>query len=203
MSDREIRFAAAPFEVRAADDGSSATVRGYAAVFDQETMIGSYFRERIAPGSFSRAISEGQDVVFLVDHDGQPLARTRSGTLKLEEDERGLKIEAELDSEDPDAFRVIRKMKRGDLDKMSFAMIVRAETWTDESGNVALREIRDVDLFDVSVVTFPAYDGTEIGLRSLEAHRAERTPKATAKADRQLRALAVAEAELKLRRGAK
>jgi len=159
-----------PAEVRADDDGGI-LVEGYAAVFNEETDIGGFFREVIEPGAFSEAIGR-DDVVFLINHDGLPLARTRSGTLMLSEDERGLKISTRLDANDPDVSRITGKMKRGDLDKMSFAFFPEVQEW-DDSGEVPLRTIRKAALHDVSIVTTPAYDGTEIGLRSLEAMRKE------------------------------
>lgn len=169
--DREIR-GFSPAEIRADDNGIR--VSGYAAVFGQETNIGGYFREVIAPGAFSEAIGR-DDVVFLINHDGLPLARTRSGTLTLSQDETGLKMETVLDEKDPDVQSIVGKMKRGDLDKMSFAFVPEVQEW-DETGDLPLRTIRKAQLFDVSIVTTPAYDGTSIGLRSLEAYRAKNTP---------------------------
>ena len=166
---REIR-GGIPAEIRADDDGIR--VSGYAAVFNQEADIGGYFREVIAPGAFKEAIGR-DDVVFVINHEGLPLARTRSGTLKLEEDEHGLRMETTLDPEDPDVKSIVGKMKRGDLDKMSFAFQATVEEW-DESGEIPLRTVKEVNLYDVSIVTAPAYDGTEIGLRSLEQYRKER-----------------------------
>lgn len=159
-----------PAEVRAEADGI--TVEGYAAVFNEIADIGGMFREVIAPGAFTEAIGR-DDVVFLINHDGLPLARTRSGTLELSEDKRGLKMRTVLDPEDPDVKSIAGKMKRGDLDKMSFAFLPEVQEW-DDSGDVPLRTIKKAALYDVSIVTTPAYDGTEIGLRSLEAFRTER-----------------------------
>ena len=164
----EIR-AGIPAEIRADADGIR--VEGYAAVFGQEADIAGMFREVIQRGAFKDAIGR-DDVVFLVNHQGLPLARTRSGTLKLYEDEKGLRIETMLDPEDPDVKSIAGKMKRGDLDKMSFAFRADVQEW-DESEEIPLRTIKQASLYDVSVVTTPAYEGTEIGLRSLEAHRKE------------------------------
>ncbi len=164
------QFLRLPVEVRAAEDGVA--VEGYAAVFNQEADIGGFFREIIEPGAFADAIGR-DDVVFLIDHEGLPLARTRSGTLELSEDDHGLKMRSVLDAGDPDVARITGKMKRGDLDKMSFAFWPDVEEW-DETGDVPLRTIRKARLHDVSIVTSPAYDGTEIGLRGaevLERHR--------------------------------
>jgi HK97 family phage prohead protease len=172
---REIR-SGIPAEIRADADGVK--VEGYAAVFGQETNIGGYFREVIEKGAFSEAIGR-DDVVFLINHEGLPLARTRSGTLTLTEDDHGLKMATTLDPEDPDVKSIVGKMKRGDLDKMSFAFIPEVQEW-DESGDVPLRTIKRASLHDVSIVTTPAYDGTEIGLRCLEAHRKARNYQAAA-----------------------
>lgn len=162
----EVR-AGVPAEIRADDDGIR--VAGYAAVFNQEVDIGGMFREVIEAGAFRAAIGR-DDVVFLVNHDGLPLARTRSGTLKLSEDDKGLRIETTLDPEDPDVKSIVGKMKRGDLDKMSFAFWPVRQEW-DDSKDPPLRTIKEASLHDVSIVTTPAYEGTDIGLRSLEQHR--------------------------------
>lgn len=169
----EIR-AGLPVEVRADGDGPI-RVAGYAAVFNERTDIAGVYQEVIAPGAFADAIGR-DDVVFLVNHDGLPLARTRSGTLKLREDEKGLFMESELDPDDPDVRAIVPKMRRGDLDKMSFAFRAEKEQW-DETGDIPVRTLMKVTLRDVSVVTSPAYDGTEIGLRSLDAYRKSKAPK--------------------------
>ena len=192
---REVR-GGIPAEIRADDDGIR--VSGYAAVFNQETDIGGAFREVIAPGAFKDAIGR-DDVVFLINHEGLPLARTRSGTLRLEEDEHGLRMETVLDPDDPDVKSVVSKMKRGDLDKMSFAFWPTVQEW-DDSGDIPLRTIREVVLYDVSIVTTPAYDGTEIALRSLEQARKERRRKNFAAAA--LRILLRKHLDLKVRRTA-
>lgn len=163
----EIRAAKSPAKVEA--DGETIKVSGYAAVFNQETNIGGMFREQIAPGAFKEAIGR-DDVVFVINHEGLPLARTRSGTLTLREDDHGLYMETELDSLDPDVQSIVPKMKRGDLDKMSFAFLPSKQEW-DESGDMPLRTVKEAELFDVSIVTTPAYEGTDIGLRSLEKYR--------------------------------
>lgn len=167
MKDKREFRAGVPAEIRADDSG--VTVTGYAAVFNQEADIGGWFRELIMPGAFKDAIRR-DDVLFLVNHEGLPLARTKSGTLKLSEDDHGLLISAELDADDPDVRAITGKMKRGDLDKMSFGFIPTVQEW-DDSEEPPLRTIKEAQLFDVSIVNKPAYDGTEIGLRCLEDHR--------------------------------
>jgi len=170
MNNSEYRLCQ-PAEIRA--EGDTIKVSGYAAVFNEETDIGGSYREVIAPGAFKNAIGR-DDVVFVINHEGLPLARTRSGTLTLREDEKGLYMETELDPNDPDVMTIIPKMKRGDLDKMSFAFSPSLQKW-DDSGDIPVRTIVEAALFDVSIVTSPAYEGTEIGLRSLAEHRQAQT----------------------------
>ena len=169
--DREIRGGIAA-EIRTEADGIR--VSGYAAKFNEIADIGGMFREQIAPGAFTDAIGR-DDVVFLINHEGLPLARTRSGTLTLSQDAQGLRMETVLDATDPDVQSIIGKMKRGDLDKMSFAFFPEVQTW-DESSDIPLRTISKAALYDVSIVTTPAYDGTSIGLRSLADHRSKNPP---------------------------
>lgn len=163
---REVR-ASEPAEIRA--DETGVRVAGYAAVFGQPADIAGMFTEVVATGAFRSAIGR-DDVVFLVNHQGLPLARTRSGTLTLVEDTHGLRVETVLDGEDPDVRAIVPKMRRGDLDKMSFAFRATRQEW-DDTVDPPRRTILEAELYDVSIVTTPAYDGTEIGLRSLEQHR--------------------------------
>jgi hypothetical protein len=167
--EHEIRGSARPAEIRAED--GAVNVAGYAAVFGEEADIGGMFREIIAPGAFAAALTRGDDVTFLINHAGLPLARTRSGTLQLTEDDRGLRMSTELDPEDPDVRAIVPKMRRGDLDRMSFAFVATRQTW-DDSRETPLRTIEEVRLIDVSIVTEPAYGGTEIGLRGLRSQQA-------------------------------
>lgn len=151
-------------EVRAENDGR--TLVGYAAVWDSpsEPMP---FTEYVRRGAFAKTLNDGADVRLLIDHEGVPLARTSSGTLALEEDERGLRAEAELDPMNPDAARIISALKRGDLSQMSFAFRTIKDSWnTDRS----VRELREVQLYDVSVVTFPAYEETVAEVRNRQSN---------------------------------
>jgi HK97 family phage prohead protease len=152
-----------------ADDGKR-TLIGYAAKFERLAMIGSYFQEKIAPGAFSAAI--GGDIRALVDHDpGRVIGRTKSGTLRLSEDGTGLRVEIDVpDTTDGNDLWVL--VERGDISGMSFGFRVTKETW-DETGDVPVRTIQAVELYEVSAVAWPAYEDTTIGLRSLDAARAE------------------------------
>lgn len=155
-------------EVRAMDttDGSM-RIGGYAATFNQEA-DGLSFREVIAPGAFTRALQSQDPVFLLVNHDmdGIPLASTQSGTLQLRQDSTGLYMEAELDPSNPKAQELASALRRGDMDKMSFAFTVKPEGQFKEDG---LRTIEDIErLYEVSVVTLPAYSSTTVGMRSEE-----------------------------------
>lgn len=161
-------------EVRAerAEDGSVRMV-GYAATFDREA-DGLPFREVIKPGAFKRSLDSGQDVFLLVNHDTDqlPLARRSAGTLALSEDDRGLLIEATLDPKNPRAAELASALERGDVDKMSFAFTVAPDGSTVTKDG--LRELRDLNLYEVSVVTWPAYSDTSVGLRSSDPDLAAR-----------------------------
>jgi HK97 family phage prohead protease len=159
--DEKRSIAYSNLEMRAENDGK--TLVGYAAVFDSpsEPLPWTEFVKR---GAFAKTLKDGADVRLLIDHEGIPLARTRSGTLALEEDDRGLRVEAELDPSNPDAARVISAMRRGDMSQMSFAFRTIKDSWSSDRSS---RELREVQLYDVSVVTFPAYEQTVAELRKL------------------------------------
>jgi HK97 family phage prohead protease len=169
MADIEYRCCS-ELEFRA--EGDSVTVGGYAAVFNSMSQDLGGFREVIRRGAFTHTIAQGADVRFLINHDGMPLARTKSGTLRLAEDNRGLRIDATLDPTDPDVQRLLPKMRRGDLSQMSFGFRTLKDAWRQEGAD-QIRELHAVDLFDVSAVTYPAYQSTEVALRSLAASRSQ------------------------------
>ena len=154
------RIAFSNMEVRASDDGTKLV--GYAAVFDSpsEPLPWTEFVKR---GAFTKTLNDGADVRLLIDHEGVPLARTTSGTLTLREDDRGLLVESELDPMNPDAARLISALRRGDISQMSFAFRTIKDSWNQDR---SVRELREVQLFDVSVVTFPAYEATVAELRA-------------------------------------
>jgi len=166
MQQREVRALAAPIEVRA----DSRTATGYAAVYNSIADIGGYFNEQIAPGAFDGTL--GGDIRALFNHDtAHVLGRTIAGTLRLASDDRGLAVDIDM----PDtamARDLAVSMTRGDISGMSFGFNVTKQTW-DESGPVILRTIEAVELFEVSIVTFPAYDATDVAVRSLEQYKRE------------------------------
>jgi len=160
-------------EVRAvATDDGSMKIGGYAATFNAEA-TGLNFREVIAPGAFTRALASQDPVFLLVNHDmeGIPLASTQSGTLSLRQDSTGLYMEATLDPANPKAQELSSAVRRGDMDKMSFAFTVSPDGQTKDAG---LRTLTDIErLYEVSVVTLPAYDSTSVGMRTAEEENLE------------------------------
>ena len=161
---REIRTYKA--EIRTAEDGAAPKIAGYAAVYDaySEDMGGWY--ERIAPGAFSDVLA-GADIRALINHDpNMVLGRSKSGTLTCREDNTGLNIEITP----PDvgyANDLLTSMQRGDIDQMSFAFIVSDANWDETRDGLPVRTITGFqELFDVSVVTYPAYPTTSASVRS-------------------------------------
>lgn len=167
----ELRSLSARVERRADGDGK-VTVAGYAAVFGEWADIGSWFSETVARGAFADSIRTA-DVRAYFDHDrGRILGRSSAGTLRLEEDAKGLKVEIDL-PDTSDGRDVATLIERGDVSGMSFGFRVLREEW-DETVEPAKRVILEVELREVSIVSEPAYEGTTIALRSLEAVRQEK-----------------------------
>lgn len=158
IGDDERRVAYTTLDLREIGDGS--TLVGYAAVFDSPSEP-LPFIEVVRKGAFADTLNK--DVRLLIDHEGVPLARTTSGTLRLAEDDTGLRVEADLDRSNPDAQRLMSALSRGDISQMSFAFKTLRDNWSADKRE---RELLAVDLFDVSVVTFPAYEQTSAELRS-------------------------------------
>ncbi|WP_378736043.1 HK97 family phage prohead protease [Nocardia brasiliensis] len=167
---REIRsYAAHHVQLRSRDD--ELTLRGYASIFDAPyEMYGGPeaggWTETVDPGAFDVTLRERPDLHLLINHDGMPLARTKSGTLRLSADRQGLAVEADLDRRDPDVVRLETKMSRGDMDEMSFAFRVKDDAWNREQ---TTRRITEISLHkgDVSVVNFGANPATSASLRGL------------------------------------
>jgi HK97 family phage prohead protease len=162
-------FHASGMELREADDGIL-HLTGYASVTETPYDVG-FYEETIARGAFTRTLSEEPDVQLLINHTGLPLARTKSGTLRLEERERGLWVDADLDPEDPDVQSLQRKMKRGDIDQMSFAFQATDSDWSDD---FTKRRIKTVSIHrgDVSVVNMGANPASTATVRSQDAVQA-------------------------------
>jgi HK97 family phage prohead protease len=152
-------------EVRRLSD-DRAEIHGYATVYDYPyDVFGGPpfgFTETIAAGATKKSVREKDDVRLLLNHDGMPLARTKSGTLSLRSDDVGLLVDAELDLRSAASRDAVLAMERGDLDEMSFAFQAIRQDWNDDYTD---RTIREVKLFDVSLVTFPANPAASAYLR--------------------------------------
>lgn len=160
-----------PIEFRL-EQGEAPKIRGYAAVFNQESELLGGFRETIAPGAFKKTLKEA-DVRALFNHDPNfVLGRTSAGTLALREDKNGLYME--IDAPDTQQGRdVMTLIERGDVDQASFAFRVVKDTWTNEEGQTPTRTLDEVQLFDVSPVTYPAYTQTSVAVRSMTTNSDE------------------------------
>jgi HK97 family phage prohead protease len=190
--ERRVQFTAQEVRASKSSDGKMC-VRGYAATYNTLSKPlpadknGASFRERIAQGAFKRILRTNPDVVALFNHDANAvLGRTKSGTLRLKEDDKGLAFECDLP--DTTAGRdVWMSVKRGDLASCSFAFNLgeRMDEWDEEDiedekglglrgavkkmAKCIVRTIRDFSqLFDISIVTDPAYPGTSVGARSVQ-----------------------------------
>jgi len=148
-------------QARSAEDGTM-RLAGYAAVFN-ESSVPLPFKESIAPGAFRKTLTETPDVRLLINHEGLPLARSKNGTLKLNEDDRGLYFEAEL-ADTTEARDIYKLVERGDVDQMSFGFRVIRQKWSDDRSRRVLTEVSLAD-GDVSVVTYPAYPTTTVEAR--------------------------------------
>ena len=178
-------------EVRQDEEDESTAqpvIAGYATTYDQPyDMFGGPekggWSETVAAGAADRSVKNQDDVYSFFDHSGLPLGRSSAGTLTLESQKLGLWTETAPDMDSPYSKEIVSRVQRGELDAMSFAFQVLAEDWDDEFTS---RTIREVKLFDVSVVSFPANPHTVAGMlgdedlvprsvgRSLRLARAQR-----------------------------
>jgi HK97 family phage prohead protease len=163
-------------ETRTEDDGSI-RVTGHAALFDSPTWIGpddTGFEEVIAAGAFTKTLRDGADVRFLFNHNPDlVLARTKSGTLQLRDDGRGLAVEAHL-APTTTGRDLAMLLDRGDVDEMSFGFIGIRSEWSRvqrDGRTVDRRTIAEARLLDVSGVTYPAYNDTDLARREAQLAR--------------------------------
>lgn len=157
---------------RAEADGQEMYIEGYFAVFGRETELWPGAFEEIAPGAFDETLSN--DIRALINHDTTlVLGRTKAGTLELKTDNYGLWGRVKINPNDIDAVNLYERVKRGDVDQCSFGFNITSEEtdWRDD-GTVKWT-ITGIDLHEVSVVTFPAYEDTGVQARkeAVEQHR--------------------------------
>ena len=159
---RQVRSTASRFETRADDYGMY--IEGYFSVFNSNYEIYPGCTESVAPGAFSNTL--GGDIKALCDHDTRlVLGRNKAGTLELREDSHGLWGRITINPNDSDAVNLYERVKRGDVDQCSFGFDIREEEADFRDDGSVHFTIRDVELYEVSVVTFPAYSETSVSAR--------------------------------------
>ena len=162
---RQVRSTATQFKTR--DDGGNLAIEGYFAVFDSNYEIAPGMSESIAPGAFDKTLSG--DIRALINHDTTlVLGRTKANTLQLRTDSHGLWGHIDINPNDSDAMNLYNRVQRGDVDQCSFGFdIISEETDFREDGSVHWT-ITEVELYEVSPYTFPAYEETNIAARAKE-----------------------------------
>lgn len=162
-TNRQVRCVAAEFNTRAEESGDL-FISGYFSVFNSEYEICPGATESIATTAFDDALSD--DIRCLINHESRlVLGRTKVGTLTLKVDSRGLWGEVKINPKDQDAMNLYERVKRGDVDQCSFGFDILEEEFEDR-GNTVHWTIKKVELYEVSVVTFPAYEDTSVSARS-------------------------------------
>lgn len=178
---RQLRYVPAQMSTR--NEGSEPIIACYFAVFNSPTELWRGCIEQIAPGAFASSL--GGDVRALIDHETRlVLGRTTANTLILREDETGLYGEVKINPQDTDAMNLYSRVQRGDVSQCSFGFDILSEDYVeDPRAQTCTWTIRDLILYEVSIVTFPAYEATSAvardsdGVTSLQITRRERRKK--------------------------
>lgn len=178
MSDNNSRqgrqLRSTPQQFRTRDDGDDLIIEGYFAVFDSPYVLWDGATEIVKPGAFAGCLSG--DIRALIDHDTRlVLGRTKAGTLTLREDARGLYGTIKINRDDADAMSLHARVQRGDVDQCSFGFDIEEETFVDLGGGQCRWEITKVNpLYEVSVVTYPAYEETAVKARHADLAEIQR-----------------------------
>lgn len=166
---RQMRTIESHFETRA--DGEDLLIEGYFAVFNSDYEIWTGMTESIAPGAFKNTL--GGDVRALINHDTTlVIGRTKAGTLELREDDHGLWGSIRINPKDQDALNIHARVERGDVDQCSFGFEIVDEEAVYRDDGTSHWTIREVNLFEVSCCTFPAYEETSISARMKQVEEA-------------------------------
>lgn len=170
---RERRALIEGLEIRAGQaESEQRTASGYAVLFNTEAKIYDLWVETIKPGAFSKSLRE-RDVLAIHSHDsGRVVGRLRAGTLTLREDPKGLAFDNPL-PDTTDGRDLAVQIERGDIAGMSFGFVATRQEW-DDTVEPPRRTIIEADLYEITYTAIPAYDDTEVGVRSLDAVRNER-----------------------------
>ena len=152
-------------EFRLVEDGKKTKIVGHASVFNQLSEDLGGFREQVAPGAFAKSLRR-DDIRALFNHNADfILGRNKAKTLRLKEDETGLYYE--IDPPNTSYARdLLESIGRGDISQNSFGFIVESDLWENTKGKeMPVRTLTQVQLFDISPVTYPAYQGTDVSLK--------------------------------------
>jgi HK97 family phage prohead protease len=157
---------AADIEVREAPaEQAGSVIRGYAALYNTPVTIGGEFIEQIAPGAFTRTISNG-DVLALLSHDwGRVLGRQSAGSLRLKDTPLGLAFELDADATTPSGQEALGTVRSRAVKGCSFGFRVLWDDWTDD-GAIPMRTIREIELHEISLLANPAYESTSAWVSS-------------------------------------
>lgn len=167
---RQTRSLQTELKTRAEPDGQDMYIEGYFAVFNRQTELWPGAYEEVAPGAFDETL--GNDIRALINHDTTlVLGRNKAGTLELKADSYGLWGRVKINPNDSDAVNLYERVKRGDVDQCSFGFNITSEEtdWRDD-GTVKWT-ITGIDLHEVSVCTFPAYEETGVQARKAEVEQ--------------------------------
>ncbi len=163
--ERQLRTMQSKIETR--EDGGKLSIEGYFAVFNSDYEMFPGLSESIAPGAFDKTLSG--DIRALINHDTTlVLGRTKANTLQLRSDSYGLWGHIDINPKDSDAMNLYERVNRGDVDQCSIGFdILKEETEFRDDGSIHWT-IKEVELFEVSACTFPAYEETNISARKKE-----------------------------------
>jgi len=167
---KQTRSLQTELKTRVEPDAQDMYIEGYFAVFGRETELWPGAYEEIAPGAFDETLNN--DIRALINHDTTlVLGRTKAGTLELKTDSYGLWGRVKINPNDSDAVNLYERVKRGDVDQCSFGFnIIEEETEWRDDGTVKWR-LKKIDLHEVSICTFPAYEDTGVQARKAEVEQ--------------------------------
>lgn len=199
----EVRNFLNAVEIRKSEESEGMTLKGTPIVFNQSTDIGGLWEESIDPDAIDEETL--RDVRLLVNHDfnGIPLARsrrnTKNSTMRLSIESDGVTMEADLDEKNPKAVELYSAVERGDVSGMSFAFLVDGDRWDNLDSDYPKRTITHIsEIYEVSAVTWPAYEQTSISSRSLESGKESLADARKALESAKVRAAKIAEINQRL-----
>lgn len=170
VSELHKRHTNVELQTRASENSDELIIEGYFAVFNTETELFPGFFESILPSAFDDTVSG--DIRALIDHNhAKVLGRTKSRTLDLKIDSRGLYGSIKINENDREAMDLYERVKRGDIDQCSFGFYVRDEEIEFLDDGSIRSKLKKVEVIEVSVVTFPAYEETSVSARKLDVEQ--------------------------------